>query len=116
MWLFLFTFDAGAAFLSGKHPAPINDSEQGTLLHIGCYSKKEEKVDELLEKAEDLLLEKDWLESIGEIAIFTGAPDADATALAAQAEEASSTAFLALGDDPTHDCHMPWYWRETYPS
>ena len=61
---FLLKFDAGTTFLSGKHPTPINDSEQGTLLHIGHYLKKEEQIDELLENAEDLLLKKDWLESI----------------------------------------------------
>jgi hypothetical protein len=54
---FLLTLDAGAAFLSGKHPKPINDSEQGTLLHIGRLSKSEGQIDELLEKADDLLLE-----------------------------------------------------------
>jgi hypothetical protein len=37
----------------------INDSEQGTLLNIGCLLKKEEQIDELLEKAEHLLLERE---------------------------------------------------------
>jgi hypothetical protein len=49
-----------------------------------------------LEKAEDLLLKCERLESIAAVAISTGAPDADVTALAAG--EASSAALLALGN------------------
>ena len=56
---FLRTLDAGAAFLSGKLPMPIDDAEKGTLLHIGRLSKSEEKINDLTEKAEDLLLEKE---------------------------------------------------------
>ncbi len=41
---FLFTLDASAAFFSGKHPTPINDSERGTLLHIRRISKKRSKL------------------------------------------------------------------------
>jgi hypothetical protein len=84
--------DAGAAFLSGKSPMPIDDAEKGTLLHIGRLSKSEEKIDDLMEKAEDLWLEKERLESI---AIAAGAPDANAAKLAA--DEASSAALLAMG-------------------
>jgi hypothetical protein len=73
--------DAGAAFLSGKSPMPIDDTEKGTLLHIGRLSK-----------AEDLWLEKERLESI---AIAAGAPDANAAKLAT--DEASSAALLAYG-------------------
>jgi hypothetical protein len=87
--------DAGAAFLSGKSPMPIDDAEKGTLLHIGRLSKSEEKIYDLTEKAEDLLLEKERLESIAEIAIAAGAPDANAAVLAA--DEASSAALLAMG-------------------
>ena len=89
---FLRTLDAGAAFLSGKSPMPIDDTENGTLLHIGRLSKSEEKIDDLMEKAEDLWLEKERLESI---AIATDAPDANAAKLAA--DEASSAALLAMG-------------------
>ena len=53
------TLDAGAAFLSGKLPMPIDDAEKGTLLHIGRLTKSEEKINDLTEKAEDLLLEKE---------------------------------------------------------
>jgi hypothetical protein len=87
--------DAGAAFLSGKSPMPIDDAKKGTLLLIGCLSKSEEKINDLTEKAEDLLLEKERLESISENAIAAGAPDANAAILAA--EEASSAALLAMG-------------------
>jgi hypothetical protein len=87
--------DAGAAFLSGKSPMPIDDAEKGTLLHIGRLSKSEEKINDLAEKAEDLLLEKERLESIAENAIAAGAPDANAAVLAA--DEASSAALLAMG-------------------
>ncbi len=55
---FLCTLDAGAAFLSGKSPMPIDDAKKGTLLHIGRLLKSEEKINDLTEKAEDLLLEK----------------------------------------------------------
>ena len=72
---------------------PIDDAEKGTLLHIGHLSKSEEKNNDLTEKAEDLLLEKERLESIAEYAIAAGAPDANAAVLAA--DEASSTALLA---------------------
>jgi hypothetical protein len=92
---FLRTLDAGAAFLSGKSPMPIDDAEKGTLLHIGRLSKSEEKINDLAEKAEDLLLEKERLESIAENAIAAGAPDANAAVLAA--DEASSAALLAMG-------------------
>jgi hypothetical protein len=92
---FLRTLDAGAAFLSGKSPMPIDDAEKGTLLHIGRLSKSEEKIYDLVEKAEDLLFEKERLESIAEIAIAAGAPDANAAVLAA--DEASSAALLAMG-------------------
>ena len=85
---FLRTLDAGAAFLSGKSPMPIDDAEKGTLLHIGRLSKSEEKIYDLMEKAEDLWLEKERLESIAENAIAAGAPDAD---------DASSAALLAMG-------------------
>ena len=88
---FLRTLDAGAAFLSGKSPMPIDDTEKGTLLHIGRLLKSEEKIDDLMEIAEDLWLEKELLESI---AIAAGAPDANAAKLAA--DEASSAA-LAMG-------------------
>jgi hypothetical protein len=88
---FLRTLDAGAAFLSGKSPMPIDDTEKGTLLHIGHLSKSEEKIDDLMEKAEDLWLKKERIESI---AIAAGAPDANAAKLAA--DEASSAA-LAMG-------------------
>jgi hypothetical protein len=84
--------DAGAAFLSGKLPMPIDDAKKGTLLHIGRLSKSEEKIYDLMEKAEDLWLEKERLESI---AIADGAPDANAAKLAA--DEASSAALLAMG-------------------
>jgi hypothetical protein len=87
--------DAGAAFLSGKLPIPIDDAEKGTLLHIGRLTKSEEKINDLMEKAEDLLLEKERLESIAENAIAAGAPDANAAILAA--DEASSAALLAMG-------------------
>ena len=60
---------------------PIDDTENGTLLHIGRLSK-----------AEDLWLEKERLESI---AIAAGAPDANAAKLAT--DEASSAALLAYG-------------------
>ena len=53
---------------------PIDDAEKGTLLRIRCLSKSEEKINDLTEKAEDLLLEKERLESI---AIAAGAPDAN---------------------------------------
>ena len=89
------TLDAGAAFLSGKLPIPIDDAEKGTLLHIGRLTKSEEKINDLMEKAEDLLLEKERLESIAENAIAAGAPDANAAILAA--DEASSAALLAMG-------------------
>jgi hypothetical protein len=56
---FLRTLDAGAAFHSGKPSMPIDDAEKGTLLHIGRLSKYEEKINDLMEKAEDLLLEKE---------------------------------------------------------
>jgi hypothetical protein len=64
----------------------IDDAEKGTLLHIGHLSKSEEKINDLTEKAEDLLLEKERLESIAENAI--------AAVLAA--DEASSAALLAM--------------------
>jgi len=70
----------------------IDDTEKGTLLHIGRLSKSEEKIDDLMEKAEDLWLEKERLESI---AIAAGAPDANAAKIAA--DEASSAALLAMG-------------------
>ena len=89
------TLDAGAAFLSGKLPMPIDDAKKGTLLHIGRLSKSEEKIYDLMEKAEDLWLEKERLESIAENAIAAGAPDANAAILAA--DEASSAALLAMG-------------------
>ena len=92
---FLRTLDAGAAFLSRKSPMPIDDAKKGTLLHIGRLLKSEEKINDLTEKAEDLLLEKERLESISEYAIAAGAPGANATVLAA--DEASSTALLAMG-------------------
>jgi len=57
--------------------------------------KSEEKINDLPEKAEDLLLEKERLESIAENAIAAGAPDANAVVLAA--DEASSAALLAMG-------------------
>jgi hypothetical protein len=38
---------------------PIDDAEKGTLLHIGRLTKSEEKINDLTEKAEDLLLEKE---------------------------------------------------------
>ena len=63
-------------------------------LTSGISKKEEEQIDKLLEKAEDLLLESERLESIAEIAISAGAPDADVAALAA--EVASSAAPLAL--------------------
>jgi hypothetical protein len=71
---------------------PIDDTEKGTLLHIGRLSKSDEKIDDLMEKAGDLWLEKERLESI---AIAAGAPDANAAKLAA--DEASSAALLAYG-------------------
>ena len=89
------TLDAGAAFLSGKLPIPIDDAEKGTLLHIGRLTKSEEKMNDLMEKAEDLLLEKERLESIAENAIAAGAPDPNAAISAA--DEASSAALLAMG-------------------
>jgi hypothetical protein len=92
---FLRTLDAGAAFLSGKLPMPIDDAKKGTLLHIGRLTKSEEKINDLTEKAEDLLLEKEQLESIAENTIAAGAPDANAAILAAV--EASSAALLAMG-------------------
>ena len=55
---------------------PIDDAEKSTLLHIGRLLKSEEKINDLTEKAEDLLLEKERLESIAENAIAAGAPDA----------------------------------------
>ncbi len=58
---------------------------------IGRLTKKEEQIDELLEKAQDLLWQSERPESIAAAAISTGAPDADAAALAA--EEASYAAF-----------------------
>ncbi len=88
------TLDAGAAFLSGKPPMPIDDAEKGTLLHSGRLSKSEEKINDLAEKAEDLWLEKEQLESIAENAIAAGVPDANAAVLAA--DEASSAALLAM--------------------
>jgi hypothetical protein len=87
--------DAGAAFLSRKPSMPIDDAEKGTLLHIGRLLKSEEKIEDLTEKAEDLWLEKERLESIAENAIAAGAPDANAAVLAA--DEASSTALLVIG-------------------
>jgi hypothetical protein len=92
---FLRTLDAGAAFLSGKLLMPIDDAKKGTLLHIGHLTKSEEKINDLTEKAEDLLLEKERLESIADNAIAAGAPDANAAILAA--DEASSSALLAMG-------------------
>jgi len=92
---FLCTLDAGAAFLSGKLPMPIDDAKKGTLLHIGRLMKSEEKINDLTENAEDLLLEKERLESIAENAIAAGAPDANAAVLAT--DEASSAALLAMG-------------------
>ncbi len=74
---------------------PIDDAKKGTLLHIGSLSKSEEKVNDLTGKAEDLLLEKEWLESIVENAIAAGVPDANAAVLAT--DEASSAALLAMG-------------------
>ena len=74
---------------------PIDDAEKGTLLHIGRHSKSEEKINDLVEKAEDLLLKKERLESIAENAIAAGAPAANAAVLAA--DEASSAALLAMG-------------------
>jgi len=71
---------------------PIDDTEKSTLVHIGCLSKSEEKIDDLMEKAADLWLEKERIESI---AIAAGAPDANAAKLAA--DEASSAALLAMG-------------------
>ena len=92
---FLRTLNAGAAFLSGKQPMPVDDAEnEGTLLYIGHLSKSEEKIDDLTEKAEDLLLEKERLESIAENAIASGAPDANAAVLAV--DEASSAILLAI--------------------
>ena len=49
---FLCTLDAGAAFLYGKQPMPIDDAKKGTLLHIGRLSKSDEKCEDLTEKAE----------------------------------------------------------------
>jgi flagellar biosynthesis GTPase FlhF len=92
---FLRTLDAGAAFLSGKLLMPIDDAEKGTLLHIGRLSKSEEKIYDLMEKAEDLWLEKERLESIAENAIAAGAPDPNAAISAT--DEASSAALLAMG-------------------
>jgi hypothetical protein len=92
---FLRTLDAGAAFLSGKSLMPIDDAEKGTLLHIGRLSKSEEKIYDLMEKAEDLWLEKEQLETIAENAIAAGAPDPNAAISAA--DEASSAALLAMG-------------------
>ena len=74
---------------------PIDDAKKGTLLLIGCLSKSEEKINDLTEKAEDLLLEKERLESISENAIAAGAPDANAAVLAT--DEASSAALLSIG-------------------
>jgi hypothetical protein len=68
---------------------------KGTLLHIGCLPKSEEKIEDLTEKVEDLWLEKEQLESIVENAIATGSPDANAAVLAT--DEASSPALLAIG-------------------
>jgi hypothetical protein len=51
--------DAGTAFLSGKLLMSIDDAKKGTLLHIGHLSKSEEKINDLMEKAEDLWLEKE---------------------------------------------------------
>jgi hypothetical protein len=87
--------DAGAAFTSGKPLMPIGDAKKGTLLHIRRLLKSEEKITDLTEKAEDLWLEKERLESIAENAIAAGAPDANAAVLAA--DEASSAALLAIG-------------------
>ena len=53
--------DASAVFLSGKSSMSIDDTKKGTLLHIGRLSKSEEKIIDLSEKAEDLLLEKERL-------------------------------------------------------
>jgi hypothetical protein len=84
--------DAGAAFLSRKPLMPIDDAEKGTLLHIGCLSKSEEKIEDLTEKAEDLWLEKERLEStIAENATAAGATDANVAVLAA--DEASSAVY-----------------------
>jgi hypothetical protein len=48
-----------------------------------------------LDKAKDQLMESEQLESIAAVTITAGAHDSNVDALAA--EEASSTAFLALG-------------------
>ncbi len=56
------------------------------------YAKK---INDLTEKVEDLLLEKERLESIAEHAIAAGVPGTNAVVLAA--DEASSTALLAMG-------------------
>ena len=74
---------------------PIDDAKKGTLLHIENLSKSEEKMNDLAEKAEDLWLEKERLETIAKNAIAAGAPDANAAVLAA--DEASSAALLAMG-------------------
>ena len=71
----------------------ISDSQQGTLLHIGNFLKKEEQIDEQTEKIEHLFLESEQLESIAVAAVIAGAPDSDVAASALAAEEASSTAF-----------------------
>ena len=92
---FLRTLNAGAAFLSGKLPMPIDDAKKGTLLHIENLSKSEEKMNDLAEKAENLWLEKEWLESVAENAIAAGVPDANAAESAV--DEASSAALLAMG-------------------
>ena len=62
---------------------------------MGRLTKSEEKINDLTEKAEDLLLEKEQLESIAENAIVAGAPDANAAVLAA--DEVSFAALLAMG-------------------
>ena len=38
------TLDAGAAFLCGKPPMPIDDAMKNTRLYIGRLSKSEEKI------------------------------------------------------------------------
>ena len=56
---FIFTLDAVAAFLSGNIQRPsMTLSEVLVLCFTSGVSKKEEQIDELLEKADDLLLEK----------------------------------------------------------
>ncbi len=75
---FLFTLDAGATFLSGKHPKHQSETLSKVLFFIsGNTRKKGEQIDELSEKADNLLLENQQVESIAETAISTGALDAD---------------------------------------